>query len=87
MTIFIVAPANPRRRDADGNGAESFDKDRSPSKFYRNKGHAETMAKQMAAKYPGELFSVLKVDSIFEAKQPEIMEKALNDQGEIVPRG
>ena len=87
MSIYIVAPADPRRRDADGLGAEAFDKDRSPSKFYRSQANAAQAARALASKYPGELFAVMKVDLIFEAKQPEIMEKALNDQGEIVPRG
>ena len=88
MTIFIVTTGNPAfAQDPDRTGAEVFAKDRVASKFYRNKGHADAAAKVLAKKYPGEMFAVFKVDSFFEAKEPEIMEKVLDEQGQIVPKG
>lgn len=87
MTIFIVTTGNPAFQEADRTGAEPFAKDRVASKFYRNKGHADAAAKVLAKKYPGEMFAVFKVDSFFEAREPEVMEKVLDEQGQIVPRG
>lgn len=87
MTIYIVAQGNPRLKDTDAEGAEKFDTDRTVSRFFRNKGTADAAAKRLARKYPGELFAVFSVDSLFEAKEPEIMEKTVDDQGQIVPKG
>ena len=87
MTIFIVTCGNPGMGDPDRNGAEPFVKERNVTKFYRNKGQADNAAKELAKKHPGELFAVFKADSLYEAKAPEVMEKMLDDQGQIVPRG
>lgn len=87
MTIFIVTTGNPGFQDPDRNGAEPFAKERCATKFYRNKGQADTAAKTLAKKYPGEMFAVFKVDSFFEAREPEVMEKVLDEQGQIVPKG
>ena len=87
MSIFIVSSANPRARDQDGSGAELFETGKNITKFYRNKGNAERAVKALAAKFPGELFGVFEAHNLYEAKAPEIMEKVLNEQGEIVPRG
>lgn len=84
--IFIVCAANPTQRDGDALGAEAFQKDRTITKFFRNKGNAERAAKELAKKYPGELFGVFGASGLYEAKAPEIMEKILNEQGEIVPK-
>ena len=88
MTIFIVTCGNPVfAQDADRAGAEPFSKERTVTKFYRNKGHADNAAKELAKKHPGELFAVFRADSLYEAKAPEVMEKMMDEQGQIVPRG
>ena len=86
MTIFLVTSANPTLQPAAGDGSETFSNDRKVSKYYRRKDNAVRAAKVLAAKYPGELFGVFEAGALFEAKEPEIMEKKLNDVGEIVPR-
>ena len=89
--IYIVGTANPTLRDPDGTGAEAFltgaEKGRTITKFYRNKGNAERAAKELAKKYTGELFAVFSITDLYEAKAPEIMEKVLTENGEIVPKG
>ena len=87
MSIFIISLANPRPRDQDNTGAEAFETGKNVTKFYRRRDHAERAAKALAAKFPGELFGVFEAHNLYEAKAPEIMEKVLNEQGEIVPRG
>lgn len=84
--IYIIAAANPRPRDQGPDGSEAFEKDRTITKFYRNKGTAEAAAKELARKFPGELFGVFGGTDLYEAKAPEIMEKTLTETGEIVPK-
>ena len=86
MTIFVLTTASPRMRDPDGQGAEPFEKERTITKFYRLRHHADRAAHAMAAKYPWEMFAVFKVDTIYEAKPAEVMEKVVNDAGEVVPK-
>ena len=85
--IFIIAPATPAALgNADNRGSEGFANDRIIKRFYRSKGHAQTAIKELARKYPGEVFGIFEATTLYEAKQPEIMEKVVNETGEIVPR-
>lgn len=85
--IFIVTCADAGVALADASGAEAFVAERRVTKFYRERRRAENAAKAMAQKYPGEMFAVFEARSLYEAKQPEIMEKVVSETGEIVPRG
>lgn len=85
--IFIVTCADAGVAMADAAGAEAFVAERRVTKFYRERRRAESAAKAMAQKYPGEMFAVFEARSLYEAKQPEIMEKVVSETGEIVPRG
>lgn len=85
--IYLIGAANPLPvTGADGTGAEALATDRRVTKYYRTEVHAQRAAQALAKKYPGEVFAVFKASSLYEAKQPEIMEKVLNESGEIVPK-
>lgn len=85
--IYLIGSANPLPvHGADGTGAEVFQNDRKVTKYYRTEAHAQRAAQALAKKYPGEVFGVFSASCLYEAKQPEIMEKVVNEAGEIVPK-
>lgn len=85
--IYLVGGATPIPvQGPDGKGAEAIATDRIIKKFYRSERHAKAAAQELAKKYPGEVFGVFAASSLYEAKQPEVMEKVLNESGEIVPK-
>lgn len=85
--IFIISGATPVPISGpDGTGSEPFANDRQIKKFYRSERHAKIAAQNLAKKYPGEVFGVFAASSLYEAKQPEVMEKVLNESGEIIPK-
>lgn len=85
--IYLIGAATPLpTAGPDGHGAEQFVPDRIVKKFYRNERQAKAAAQALAKKFPGEVFGVFSPSSLYEAKQPEIMEKVLNEAGEIVPK-
>lgn len=85
--IYLVGAATPvPLAGPDGRGSEPFATDRVLKRFYRNKTQAERAAQDLAKKFPGEVFGVFVAGTLYEAKQPEIMEKVVNEAGEIVPK-
>ena len=71
MSIFIVSLANPRLRDGNTDGSEAFEAGKNITKFYRRRDNAERAAKELAKKFPGELFGVFEAHNLYEAKAPQ----------------
>lgn len=84
--MFIVCRANPVAVPTGEHGEMNLPREQTITKWFSRKSYAEEYAKHLAGKNPGELYGVMEMASIFEAKKPEIMEKKLNSTGEIVPK-
>jgi len=67
-------------------GTDRFPNNKRPTTFFHERKSAIREAKNLAKEQPQVQFAVFKVDSIFEAAEPTIIEKFINEDGETEVR-
>ena len=84
--MYLVSRAGLAPTPADEFGGMQLPNDSVIKRWFNHKGSAEAYAKELAGKKPGTMFTVLAVDTIYEAQVPKIMEKKVTETGEVVPK-
>ena len=81
MKIYMVMPMPVAPTPSDEDGAEAC---KAVNKFFRSHDMALAFAKRQAQKNPGiQVVVIGPVQSVLEAKEPEIIEKEVSETGEI----
>jgi hypothetical protein len=67
-------------------GTDNFPRAATPKVFYHEKKTALKAAKSLARDNPQVQYAVFKIDTIFEAAEPTVVEKFINEDGETEVR-
>lgn len=68
----------------ESSGATALDRASTIKEYFHTEPNADTCARKKAASNPGKQYAVMGIVKIFETTTPKVLEKVLNERGEIV---
>lgn len=83
--LYVVIKLQPTFVGVSSTGGNAMIKEDVVKECFSDMRSAQDAAVAQASKYPGVPFAVMSISKVFETGQPIILEKTVNERGELIP--